>query len=70
MTLKDFILGTSTAILIAIVFAILIMWGPYQMDPVVNQCNDGIAPSYTATGAVYGDQNGDGILSGDDCDWR
>lgn len=36
----------------------------------INQCNDDVTPSYSISGDLYGDQNGDGILSGSECDWR
>ncbi|URG17470.1 putative membrane protein [Rhodococcus phage Mbo2] len=37
----------------------------------VNYCTDGL-PVYvdTDTGTVFGDQDGDGVLSGPDCDWQ
>lgn len=36
----------------------------------VDQCHDDVIPSYSVSGELFGDQNGDGFLSGSECEWR
>lgn len=67
---SEYALAALLAIAVAVVMGVAIIFSPYSMEQVVNQCSDNVVPSYTATGEVYGDANGDGILSGSECEWR
>lgn len=56
-----------------IVLGAAIYFGPINTEPAdisVNHCHDGIEAIYTVDGQLFGDQNQDGQLSGDECDWK
>lgn len=43
---------------------------PEPFRSIVNQCDDDIVYVDINDLIIYGDQNGDHILSGDDCNWE
>lgn len=61
----------DTIILIAGITLIVILCLRVGSDaPSINQCGDSVRVTYADDGTLYGDQNGDGVLAGADCDWR
>lgn len=57
------------AMAVGIAATVILIANPPENEP-TDQCNDGVAVTYAADGTIKGDQNKDGKLSGDDCDWR